>query len=228
MIELVIKGRKIIDVGYRQFLLLNAMQRSIQKFYAFNVKADSQEMLLVRIQGEDEQIAQYIDFVRSNFPEHAEVGEIVERSFEGQVMNAFRSMQILQFEQMNKAIPAILSIDKKQSMMLEKQDAMLEKQDTTISILKEVKEDTSETVSVLKEVKKDTGATVSILKEVKEDTGTTVSVLKEVKEDTSAVKADISGLRRDASESLYEKYEQLCLEIAEIKATLSDIKAKVA
>jgi len=41
-------------------------------------------------------------------------------------------------------------------------------------------------------------------------------------------RADISGLQKDASEPLYEKHEEFCREIAEIKATLSEIKAKAA
>ncbi len=62
-IELAIKGRKVIDVGYRPFLLLNAMYRDIEKVFAFNVRADGKEMVFVRMQGEDESIIDYINFI---------------------------------------------------------------------------------------------------------------------------------------------------------------------
>ncbi|VVB67701.1 Uncharacterised protein [uncultured archaeon] len=164
-VELVIKGRKVIDIGYRPYLLLNAMYRDIQKIFAFNAREEGKETVIIRLQGEDSSITQYIDFIQSNFPEHAEVEEVIERSFEGHVMDADKFLQLLQFEQINKAVPAIISIDKKQ-------DIMIGKQDSTISILK--------------------------------------------------------GVKEDASDALYEKYEQLSKEITEIKATLSEIKAKVA
>jgi acylphosphatase len=149
-VELIIKGRKVTDIGYRPFLLLNALRCNIPRFFASNAKAngDGQEMVLVRIQGDDDQIAQYINFVRSKYPEHAQVGEIVERSFEGQVMDAASFLQFLQFEQITKAVPALVSIDKKQSIMIEKQDA-------TIGILKDVKGDTSAIKDDISSLKKD-------------------------------------------------------------------------
>lgn len=42
-------------------------------------------------------------------------------------MEADRFLQLLQFEQINKAIPAIISIDKKKDIMIGKQDIMIEK-----------------------------------------------------------------------------------------------------
>ncbi|MBP8624040.1 MAG: acylphosphatase [Methanothrix sp.] len=262
-VELIIKGEKVNNVGYRPFLLLNALTHEIEKLYAFNAIAGGQEAVILRAEGEDEHIASYIEFVKSSYPPHAKVGSIEVKDFNGHVGDAYKYAQILQLEQMYKAIPAIISIDNKQDAMLEKQDIMIEKQDATISILKEVREDTSAmlekqdamlekqdamlekqdaTISILEEVREDTSAmlekqdaTISILEEVREDTSAmlekqdaTISILEEVREDTSAIKADISCLRKDASESLYEKYEQLCQEIAEIKATLSEIKARAA
>ena len=206
-VELIIKGEKVNNVGYRPFLLLNALTHEIEKLYAFNAIAGGQEAVILRAEGEDEHIASYIEFVKSSYPPHAKVGSIEVKDFNGHVGDAYKYAQILQLEQMYKAIPAIISIDNKQDAMLEKQDIMIEKQDATISILKEVREDTSAMLE-------------------KQDA--TISILEEVREDTSAIKADISCLRKDASESLYEKYEQLCQEIAEIKATLSEIKARAA
>ena len=188
-VELIIKGRKVIDVGYRPFLLLNAMYHDIPKIYAFNVREDDKEMIRVRMQGEDDIILQYIDFIRCNFPEYANVEEIMEGSFEGHVMDADKFLQLLQFEQINKGIPSIISIDKKQDSV------------------------------------------IGILKEVHRDTSATVDVLKEVREDTSVIRMDISALKRDTYTTvdvLEEKYELLSREIAEIKADLSVIKAKVS
>ncbi|MDF0591903.1 acylphosphatase [Candidatus Methanocrinis natronophilus] len=86
-------------------------------------------------------------------------------------------------------------------MMLDKQDQMLDKQDTTISILKNIKEDTSE-IGVIKE----------------EVSAARYEARREREEIISTLK----------SGSLEEKYEQLSREIAEIKAAIAEIRAKVS
>lgn len=58
---------------------------------------------------------QCIEFIRSNFPEQAIVEEVIERGFEGFVMDADKFRKILQFELISKAVTAIISIDKKLS-----------------------------------------------------------------------------------------------------------------
>jgi len=166
-VELAIKGGKVVDVGYRPYLLLNAMYQGIQNIFAFNVGEKGEEMVIVRIKGEDEAVTQYADFLKSNFPKHADVEEIIERRFEGPVMEADKFLQLLQFEQINKAIPAIISIDKKQDIMIEKQDVMIgkqdvmiEKQDSALGILDGVREDTSAIRNDISALRKDTSETL--------------------------------------------------------------------
>src|SRR5574341_593589 len=86
----------------------------------------------------------------------------------------------------------------KQDKMLEKQDKMLEKQDTTIDILKSVKADTSKILENTSQI--------------------------------PAMREDIASIRNDTREiatKLWDKYEELSKEIAEMKITLSRIEAKV-
>lgn len=108
--------------------------------------------------------------------------------------------EFLQFEQIYKGIPELFSINKKQDILIEKQDLMIERQDSMLE-----KQD------------------LMIEKQDK-----TIGVITEIKQDTSAIRSNISALGEDTSDALYEKYEQLSREIAEIKTTLSEIKAKVA
>lgn len=184
--EIVISGSKVCGVGYRPFLLLTALSLGIEKVYAYNDFGPGTEKVIIHLYSDESRLNSYVDVIKSSTPEHASVDLVEERDYQGEVMDAGVYLQFLQFEQINKAVPAILSIDKKQSAMLEKQDAMLEKQDETISIL------------------------------------------KYVKDDTSAIRNDITEIKKDAKDSILEKYFELSREIAEIKATLSDIKAKVS
>jgi acylphosphatase len=197
--KVIIKGPKVIDVGYRPFLAVNAMKIGIKSLYAYNV-SEKGEMVIVLVGDEERRAREYIDFIHSNFAEHAEVTSVEEMPFEGEIMEASEFYKSLQFEQITKAVPYIIDISKDQKKMLEKQDIMIEKQDIMIE-----KQD------------------IMIGKQ-----DTTIGILREVKKDTSAIREDISALRKDTSESLYERYEELRREIAEIKATLSEIKAKVA
>ncbi len=48
-VELVIKGRKVVDVGYRPYLLLAALDMGISKFHADNLRADGADMVLVQL-----------------------------------------------------------------------------------------------------------------------------------------------------------------------------------
>ena len=85
--------------------------------------------------------------------------------------------------------------------MLEKQDVMIEKQDTTISVMKEIKMDTSEIGPIKKEVS-------ATRKEARRGSDEIVSAIK--------------------ATSLEEKYEELRQEIAEIKDAIEDLRAKVS
>ena len=163
-IEIVIRGPKVVEVGYRALLLVNAMTIGIEKVFAFNTG----EGVVVRVGGAEDKIDRYIDFVKSAFPLHALVDKIEVKEFEGEVTEASVFLQFLQFEQINKAIPAIISIDKKQDILISKQDIMIEKQDTMIS-----KQD----------------KTLTVLKDVREDTSF-------IRNDVSSIKNDVSTLAR--------------------------------
>ncbi len=107
-------------------------------------------------------------------------------------------------------------------------DEIGERLDDGIEILKEL-------VVVLKEVKEDTSFIRDLQVQMldKQDKmldkqDTTIGILRDVKEDTSSIKNGITELKKDARDSILEKYFELSREIAEIKADLSEIKAKVS
>jgi acylphosphatase len=184
--EIIISGSKVCGVGYRPFLLLTALSLGIEKVYAYNVLVEGTEKVIVHLQSDEGKLNSYANVIKSSTPEHARVDRIEETDYQGEVMDAGVYLQFLQFEQINKAVPAILSIDKKQSTMLEKQDSMLERQDETISILKEVKEDTSSIRNDISELKKD--AKDSILEKYFELS----REIAEIKATLSDIKAKVS------------------------------------
>ena len=179
-IEIVIRGPKVIEVGYRAFLLVNAMTMGIGKVFAFNVD----ESIVVRVCGAEDKIDRYVDFVKSAFPHHAQVDKIEVKEFEGEVTEAVVFMQFLQFEQINKAIPAIISIDKKQ-------DIMISKQEKTLTVLEGVREDTSIIRKDVSSIKNDvsTLARQTTLEDLEKKYELLSQEVAEIKENISEIKA---------------------------------------
>jgi acylphosphatase len=203
-----IKGEKVHDVGYRVFLLDLALELGIERFAAYNRTDGGSEVVSVMAEGEDDQIATFRELIARERPGDAEVSDVTIEEYDGRIASTTDFMHIIQVQQLNKGIPAILRIQttqekmlEKQCMMLDKQDQMLDKQDTSISILKNIKEDTSEMVAIKEEVS-------TARYEARREREEIISILK--------------------SGSLEEKYEELSREIAEIKASIEDLRARGA
>ena len=186
-IEIGIRGPKVVEVGYRAFLLVNAMTMGIGKVFAFNVG----ESVVVRVSGAEDKIDRYVDFVKSAFPLHAQVDKIEVKDFEGEVTEALVFMQFLQFEQINKAIPAIISIDKKQDIMISKQETMINKQEKTLTVLEGVREDTSIIRKDVSSIKNDvsTLARQTTLEDLEKKYEMLSREVAEIKENISEIKA---------------------------------------
>lgn len=162
-----IKGSKVHEVGYRSLLMAGVLGLGIQRFSAQNKKENGEQAVIVLVEGEEKQIAEFKDFVENNIPDRALVSAMTFEDYEGHIMSVSDYSQLNLNEQLNKGIPALLRIDEKQDkmlgkqdQMLEKQDKMLEKQDKTITILKEVKDDTSAIRIDISALRKDTSETL--------------------------------------------------------------------
>jgi len=192
-----IKGEKVHDVGYRVFLLDLALELGIERFAACNRIGCGSEVVSVMAEGDDDQIAAFRELVASMRPDDASVSDVTIEDYDGRIASTTDFMHIIQVQQLNKGIPAILRIQTTQEKMLEKQCMMLDNQDTTISILKNIKDDTSEIGAIKEEVS-------TARYEARREREEIISTLK--------------------SGSMVEKYEQLSREIAEIKAAIAEIK----
>lgn len=109
------------------------------------------ECLLVRVDGPEEQLSQFVAFAESRYPPEAVVDSVEIRAYSGTVQGIDAFRQSFMVTQLAKIAQTGVS-------MLGKQDAMLGKQDRTIDILESVKGDTAlmlekqdETIAVIKE-----------------------------------------------------------------------------
>ncbi len=143
--KIIIRGSKVHDVGYRLFLLDEAEALMIPYLSAKNIKNEVQE-IEVLAGGEKEQVERFIELVKTNFPEDAQVDSVIVEDYEGiiRTIESFsRSLSISQLSKIARTGVAMLNIQmnmdksikgisKQQDKMLEKQDAMLGKQDVLI------------------------------------------------------------------------------------------------
>lgn len=123
--KIIITGNKIHEIGYRVFLLTNALNLGIGKFHAYNTKIKNVQGVIVLVEGSKDIINDFFDQVKENIPDDAIVSDIVIEDFTGNVMDIDRYLHLIQVEQLNKGIPAILDIRDNTKILLDKQDSML-------------------------------------------------------------------------------------------------------
>ncbi len=97
-VELVIRGKKVVYEDYRTFLLEKALILGIKGFSACNYLHGSKELIIVKLEGSESQIEEFVRDIRSKFPERAELEEIEERCIDGYVMSAANFMKCMQEE----------------------------------------------------------------------------------------------------------------------------------
>lgn len=113
---LIIEGDKIQNVGYRPFLLVEALKRKkITNFEAENFKQDGLQRVIINMVGEKQNILEFSEFIKNNFPDYAKNCKIVDEketcSSEVMYINNFRD--ILAVEQQSNIVQGGLQISDK-------------------------------------------------------------------------------------------------------------------
>ncbi|RLI77856.1 acylphosphatase [Archaeoglobales archaeon] len=121
---------KVHDVGYRIFLLEEADRLFISRFDARNVRLDGKEALVVLIDGDKEQLDEFIRFVNSERPEGADVEEIRIEEYAGKIRDIENFRTSFNTAQLSKIVRVGLR--------------MLGKQDETIDVIRTESEKTRE------------------------------------------------------------------------------------
>jgi len=152
VVKITIKG-KVHNVGYRLFLLNEADRLLIPKFDARNVMIGDKEALIVFVDGEGDQIKEFVEFVKTNKPPNAIVEGVEVEEFDGKVMDIDRFRSALNTEQLSKIVQVGLTIvnginnlnskidglNSKMDNLNLKMDRMLQKQDETVKEIRDVK-----------------------------------------------------------------------------------------
>ena len=137
--RILIKGKRVHNVGYRPYLMEKAQELKIPYFHAKNVKdkEDEKQVVDARVGGEEGRIDNFLIFIHENWPEHAEIESITveEKEYEEDIMSIEDFSRVLSASQLSKIVQTGLGMFEMQKQALGKHDQTLEKQDeTTVSI----------------------------------------------------------------------------------------------
>ena len=136
-LKVIIKGRKIHDVGYRVLLVNKALSFGLDNFNTFNTFIDDVQAVIAVIEGNDEIIEEFKAFINTTGQKDADVESINIEEYKNAVPPIERFMQAFQMEQWGMGIPILLKMLDKHDSMLDKQDSMLGKQDSMIELQNE-------------------------------------------------------------------------------------------
>jgi len=191
--RMLIKGKKVHNVGYRPFLMEKAQELKILNFHAKNVKEDGWQVVDVRVGGEEGRIDSFLKFARENSPEPAEVDNISVLEYEDDIMTLEEFSRVFSALQLSKIAQAGLG-------MIEMQKQTLEKQDETISELKAFRKERGE--------KQD--ETIGAIGEVSE----------KIDSGKEEIVTEIRSLREDLKTYMEDKFARIEQEIGVIKAKI--------
>lgn len=151
-LKAIVKGKRVHEVGYRFFLFTRAMELGCERFFAKNQSDGGNQVLLAFIEGDEQQLAEFKIFAQNESPEGADVEDIAFEDYRGPIMSLDAFLHYFSADQLNKGIPALLRIDRKQDKMLEKQDATIAKlEETRADLVQAIKTSRDEVISKLDE-----------------------------------------------------------------------------
>ena len=105
-----ITGPKVHDVGYRVFLLKNAMNLALPGLSTYNWEENGQQEVIALVEGDEARIAPFLQAIEKNKPELAEVSKVTSEDYNGEVGRASEVAMFCSFVQLDKAIPLLLDI----------------------------------------------------------------------------------------------------------------------
>jgi len=142
---------KVHDVGYRLFLLELADSLFIERFDARNVKTNGKQAVVVLVDGDEDQLREFVELVKSEKPEMAVVEEIKVEEYTGKIRDIERFRASFNTAQLSKIVQVGLQMLQKQDTMLGKMDLMLQKQDETIKEIRETRDELKSEIKATRE-----------------------------------------------------------------------------
>ncbi len=180
-LKIKIAGPRVHDVGYRVFLLKNAMNMALPGLSTYNWDENGQSEVIALVEGDEARINTFLKAIEKNKPELAEVAWVTSEPYDGEVGRTSEVAMLCSFVQLDKAIPLLL--DMRDDLKEMKVD------------MKEMKGDIKEMKGDIKAVRKTGDETLEEIKDMREDIqpGHGMS-LRQVQADIRAIKERLGML----------------------------------
>jgi acylphosphatase len=204
-----ISGTRVHDVGYRVFLLKNAVNLALPGLSTYNWDEDGRQEVIALVEGDEARVASFLKSVESKKPELAEVSSVTYEDYEGEVGRASEVAMFCSFVQLDKAIPLLL--DMRDDLKEMKGDIKAVRKNT--DMIHQMSED-------VKAVRKTSDATLLEIKAVRKTTDATLDEIKAVRKTTDSTLDEIKGMREDIQPGYAMQFRQVQSDVRAIKDRL--------
>jgi len=109
-LKIKITDPNVHDVGYRVFLLKNAMNLALPGLSTYNWEENGQQEVIALVEGDQARIASFLQTIEKNKPDLAEVSKVTSEPYDGDVGRTSEVAMLCAFVQLDKAIPLHLNI----------------------------------------------------------------------------------------------------------------------
>lgn len=150
-LKITIAGPKVHDVGYRVFLLKQAMNTALPGLSAYNWEKSGQQEVIALVEGDEARINAFLKELEKKKPELAEISGVISEPYDGEVGRTSEVAMLCSFVQLDKAIPLLIDM---------RDDLKAVRKNT--DMIPQISED-------IKEVRKTTDATLGEIKGLRED-----------------------------------------------------------
>ena len=210
-LKVMIHGPRVHEVGYRSFLLNEADLLGLKGFSARNLREGDRQIVQILVDGEENRISQFRDFIKNRRPKTAEVSGVSFENWEENVESITKFSFRFSTLQINKGIESILRIEKLQENMLGKQDQMLGKMDQMLDKQDQMLGKQDKVIDKLEDVRQD------IVAEIRSSTDAIVSEIRDSKERSCAEHRDSHA---ELKNYLDERLGKMDEEISRVKARI--------
>jgi acylphosphatase len=140
-LKIKITGPKVHDVGYRVFLLKNAMNTALPGLSTYNWEEDGQREVIALVEGDEARIKVFLKTIEKNKPELAEVSKVTSEPYDGDVGRTSEVAMLCSFVQLDKAIPLLLDMRDDMKEMKGDMKAVRKTTEATLEEIKGMRED---------------------------------------------------------------------------------------
>jgi len=215
--RILIKGKKVHNVGYRPLLMEKAQELKILNFHAKNVKdkEDGKQVVDVRVGGEGERIDNFLKFVHENLPEQAEVENIAaeEKEYEEDIMTLDEFSRVFSASQLSKIAQAGLGMIEMQKQTIEMQKQALGKHDETLDKQDQMLEKQDQSIAIIKSGNE--------MLATKQDQ--TISIIKSGVDETRAFRAENKTILQDFHQDTIQRFDSLDVKYGRIAENIERI-----